>query len=157
MPLKTVILQEQLQELKEYIPKKEILTPKVSGGSVGWHVSHSLLVINNVTEALKDSDPKNFKSEFSFWKTVVFLLRKIPRGRARSPKVVLPPEEIEQEFLEEQLSAAQSNIQVIKNVPEKAHFRHPFFKHLNRKETEKFLEIHTEHHLKIVREILMKN
>jgi hypothetical protein len=156
MALNTDFLQAQLQEIKEYIPHKEKVIPDVSSASVGWHLSHSLQVINNIFDSLKNSDPEEFKRQFSFWKTAVFLTRKIPRGRARSPKVVLPPENIEANFIQEQLTAAQANILLINNFPKKAHFKHPFFNHLNRNETKKFLEIHTEHHLKIIRDILAK-
>ncbi|GAB2769882.1 hypothetical protein GCM10010465_14430 [Actinomadura fibrosa] len=154
MALKTGALQAQLQELKEYLPKKELTNPKVSSAAVGWHISHILQVINNIFDSLKNSDPEDFKRDFSFWKTAVFMFRKIPRGKARSPKVVLPPDDIEMEFLQQQMEEAQANILLINNFPKKAHFAHPFFNHLNRNETKKFLEIHTEHHLKIIRDIL---
>lgn len=81
------------------------------------------------------------------------LLRKIPRGKAKSPSVVRPPKNINVDFLQQQLEQAEANILLINKFQKKAFFRHPFFKHLKRDETKKFLEIHTEHHLKIIREI----
>lgn len=153
MTLNIDTLQSQLRELKDFIPEKKVLAPRVSSAPIGWHIAHSLLVINNIFDSLKASAPENYKRSFSFWKATVMLLRKIPRGRARSPKGVLPPEEIETEFLQKQAEQATANILLIENLPKKAFFKHPFFKHLNRDETKKFLEIHTEHHLKIIREI----
>lgn len=153
MTLNIDTLQSQLRELKECIPDKELSDPQVSNAPVGWHIAHSLLVINTIFDSLQASAPEEYKKSFSFWKTTVMLLRKIPRGRARSPRAVLPPEKIETDFLQKQAEQATANILLMENFPKKAFFEHPFFKHLNRDETKKFLEIHTEHHLKIIREI----
>lgn len=146
-------IQSQLQELKDSIPEKELIKPSVSSAPVGWHIAHSLLVINNVFQSLKTSVPEEYRKSFSFWKITVMLLRKIPRGKAKSPSAVRPPEDIDGDFLQEQLKLAQANVLLINDLQQKAFFRHPFFKHLKRDETKKFLEIHTEHHLKIIREI----
>ncbi|SDL13478.1 hypothetical protein SAMN04488034_102396 [Salinimicrobium catena] len=156
MALNLDLIQAQLNEMKEYISEKDIKNSSVSSAPVEWHLSHSLKVINNIISSLESSDPGNFKKEFSFWKVVIFLTRKIPRGRARSPKAVLPPEDITLEHLKGEWSKAKQNVSLINSFPGKAHFEHPYFKHLDRNQTKKFLEIHTEHHLKIIREILEK-
>lgn len=154
MALNLNLLQAQLNEMKQYISEKDVKSPSVSSAPVDWHLSHSLKVINNIITSLESSDPKDFKKEFSFWKIFIFLTRKIPRGKARSPKVVLPPEEITEEHLEKEWTRAKQNVGLINSFPKKAHFKHPYFKHLDRDQSKTFLEIHTEHHLKIVRDIL---
>ena len=154
MTLNLNFLQAQLNEMKQYIYKKDASNPSVSSAPVAWHLSHSLKVINNIINSLESSRPEEFKKEFSFSRLVIFLTRNIPRGKARSPKVVLPPEVIKVEDLEKEIIEAQKNICLLNTFPLKAHFKHPYFKHLNRNQTKKFLEIHTEHHLKIMREIL---
>lgn len=154
MALKLNLLHAQLNEMKQYISQKDTLHPAVSSAPVKWHISHSLKVINNIINSLESSNPEDFKKEFSFLRVFIFLTRKIPRGKARSPKVVLPPEEITLEHLETEWSKAKQNVSLINFFPEKAHFKHPYFKHLNRNQTKTFLEIHTEHHLKIIRDIL---
>lgn len=144
----------KLQEIGKHIPHKELKNPEVSSATIGWHLDHSLKVINNVSKALKKSDPEKYKGSFSFWKNLVLLSGRIPRGKARSPKSVLPPDLIEREDLQAQLKEAEKNISKYHELPGEAHFKHPFFKNLKRDETRRFLEIHTEHHLKIVREII---
>ncbi|MFN8364825.1 MAG: hypothetical protein U0T78_06125 [Cloacibacterium normanense] len=39
---------------------------------------------------------------------------------------------------------------MIKNLPSQSYIEHPYFGHLDVKQTLKFLKIHTQHHLKIV-------
>lgn len=156
MALNLNLLQAQLNEMKQYISEKDVKKPSVSSAPVDWHLSHSLKVINNIITNLESSDPEDFKKEFSFWKILIFLTRKIPRGRARSPKVVLPPDEITVKDLENEWRKAKQNVHLLNTFPRKAHFEHPYFKHLDRNQTKTFLEIHTEHHLKIIREILEK-
>lgn len=156
MALNLNLLQAQLNEMKQYISQKDISKPAISSAPVDWHLSHSLKVINNIITSLESSSPEDYKKEFSFSRLFIFLTRKIPRGKARSPKVVLPPENVTVEHLESEWTKAKQKVGLLNSFHKKAHFKHPYFKHLDRDQTKVFLEIHTEHHLKIIRDILKK-
>lgn len=147
-------LLRQLGEMQDYIESRDYKNPAVSKATVGWHLSHNLKVISNVIDALKASDPEDYKSTFSLKKTMVFLTGRIPRGVAKSPKVVLPPDVIEKKDLIFQLEKTRQNLLDFDSLPKNANFQHPYFSKLNKKETKKFLEIHTRHHLKIIKDIL---
>jgi hypothetical protein len=55
---------------------------------------------------------------------------------------------------QESLKNTYQAITYLKDCEENQYFMHPFFGQLNKKQTIKFLAIHTEHHLKIIRDIL---
>ncbi len=144
-----------LKEIGTHIPNYDKNNPKVTETSVGWHLEHILLVITNVLKAVEISDPKQYKWEFNFSRLMIFFTGKIPRGRAKAPKHVQPnPEHITQEALQGHLADAYAKLALVPNFQPKQHFQHPFFKHLDLKSTLQFLYIHTEHHLKIVRDML---
>ena len=144
----------QLGEMEKNIPNMAILEPAVSQASVGWHLAHGLKVILSVLHGLEVSDPDLYLKTFSWKKELVYLTGKIPRGKARAPKKVIPEDNISEEKLQEQIATARKKISEIKELPKYAFFEHPYFGHIKRDETEKFLVIHTEHHLKIIRDIL---
>lgn len=127
---------------------------KVSKVNVGWHLDHSLKVINGVFKVLKNSNSSEYKKEFNKLRFVVFLIGRFPRGRAKSPKRVFPPEIVVKEDVESQLNLAIENVKLISSIKENQYFTHPLFKQLNKKQTLKFLRLHTNHHLKIVKDIL---
>lgn len=128
----------------------------VSAKNAAWHLDHSLKVINSVCEALKASDPDNYKSTFSFIKFYIFLRGSIPRGKATAPKSVVSNDEILKSAIESQLAMAKINLREIKNLPANSHFQHPYFGKLSLKKSQRFLAIHTNHHLAIVNDILKK-
>lgn len=128
----------------------------VSAKNVAWHLDHSLKVINSVCNALKTSNPLDYKSTFSFIKFYIFLRGSIPRGRATAPKSVVSNDEILKSAIESQLTSAKINLQEIKNLPANSHFKHPYFGKLSLKKSQRFLAIHTNHHLAIVNDILKK-
>ena len=148
------ILQRQLEEMQNYIDDRDIKNPAVSKASVGWHLAHNLKVFNSIFERLRASKPQDYKPEFSLKKRIVFLTGTIPRGKASAPKSVLPGEQVQKETLFAQLEEARLNLHSFESLDEKVNFYHPYFSYLNKKETEKFLKIHTKHHLKIIRDIL---
>ena len=80
--------------------------------------------------------------------------RYIPRGKGKAPKIVMPTDDIKEEQLRDQLSLARKNIDDISSINGNATFKHPYFGVLNKKQTIKFVEVHTKHHLKIMRDIL---
>jgi hypothetical protein len=143
-----------LHKLATYIPDHNQFNQAVSEVAVGWHIEHSLLVIKQITATVAQSEPKLYKSKFNVKRFFVFLTKTIPRGKAKAPKVVIPVDEITIETLQESLKNTYQAITYLKDCEENQYFMHPFFGQLNKKQTIQFLAIHTEHHLKIVRDIL---
>ena len=82
-----------------------------------------------------------------FWRGV------IPRGKVGAPKLVTPGE-ITQETLQAHIALCRQRLVELEQVGEGHYFTHPFFGDLKKRETIPFLFIHTEHHLKIIREML---
>lgn len=151
--MNTKILHSQLNEIGSFIERKDVSNPEISKASVGWHLAHIIKVFSTVCDAMKHSNPANYQKTFNFKKTLVFLMGKIPRGKAKAPKSVLPEEKIEIRELERQLHEAKQKLYTFMELDKNANFPHPYFNQLNKKETQRFLEIHNEHHLKIVRDI----
>jgi hypothetical protein len=143
-----------LLQLENHIPNLEKTNPKVSNSTVGWQIDHCLLVINGIIGQLEISNPSKFQPKWNFPKFMVFTTGKIPRGKAKAPKVVIPIQVATHEELITKLAAAKNNVLKLDTFSENQFFNHPFFKDLNVKQTKRFLTIHTKHHLKIIEDIL---
>lgn len=143
-----------LLQLENHIPNLEKTNSKVSNSTIGWQIDHCLLVINGVVSQLEISNPEDFKSKFNLNKLIVFITGKIPRGKIRAPKLVTPVEVATIEDLKSKIEIAKNNVLKLTSLHKNSHFKHPFLSNLNVKQTEKFLAIHTKHHLKIIEDIL---
>jgi len=146
-------LTKYLNRFEKVIPQFEEKNLLVSKSSVGWQIDHSLKVINGIISQLKTSSNSK-KPKRTLLGKFCLLTRYIPRGRGKAPKVVLPPEVIKLKDLLEQLELARLNITDYPKIDAKATFKHPYFGILNKTSTFKFLEVHTNHHLKIIDDIL---
>lgn len=147
-------LRMQLSQIEAFIPHFRVVNASVSKVSVGWQLDHSLKVINGVLNTMAHSNPKHYNRNFNLRRIILFSLNYIPRGKAKSPKIVLPPETILKEDLEKQLHTAKRLIDGIGTLDEAHHFKHFIFGTLSKKQTLRFLRLHTHHHLKIVQDIL---
>ena len=149
-------LEQKVEELSSFIPKQSASAAQVSNQSVGWHIDHCFKVIAQVEGALSQTDPNKFKKPgFQLWKAIVMTTGYIPRGKVKAPKVVRPEvEEFTEEALRNQEKAARKLIDGASGVPAKAYFEHPIFGHIARDEAQRFLAVHTHHHLKIIKDIL---
>jgi len=145
------MLDKEFSIIKEYIDHQEEKNLKISKANVGWHLDHSLKVINSVFEVLESSNSDDYKKKFNGLRLFTFTLGFFPRGKAKSPKRVLPPEIILKEGIETQLEKAIINIETMNSFDKNQFFTHPLF---NKKQTLKFLRLHTNHHLKIVKDIV---
>jgi hypothetical protein len=85
---------------------------------------------------------------------ILDVLQKIPRGKAKAPKVVQPEGDITRESLQLHLEKVHQNLENWENLDPNCYFFHPYFGNLNKKATEKFLKLHTLHHLHIIEDIL---
>jgi len=144
-----------LDKLHSHISDFEKTNPLVSTSTIGWQIEHSFLVINTVVVQIKESNPKDYKWKFNKNRLLIqTLLRKIPRGKVRAPKVVQPIEEINLEHLKRHLQVTKDNVAALELLETQNYFPHPFMGDLNLKTTIDFLGLHTKHHLKIIEDIL---
>lgn len=143
-----------LDQLSFYISSSEEYNPKVSKRAVDWHLNHTIKSMNSICIALMDSNPENYRPRFGLVKSLILLTGYIPRGRGRSPKPFDNKENTPADKLREMLNEAEKNYRKIDNLPANSHFSHPYFGHLNLKQSKNFIRIHSHHHLKIIRDIL---
>lgn len=147
-------LEQLLQQLQNHIPNHEKSNLAVSKSTVGWQIDHSLLVINNVIDQLRNSNPENYKWKFKGIRIYIQIINKIPRGKVRVPKSVTPIDVATIQELATILELAKKNITELKMLCPNCYFTHPFFGDLNIKSAIWFLKLHTKHHLKIIEDIL---
>jgi hypothetical protein len=147
-------LDAMLVQLYRSVPDFTVIDLDVSKGSVGWHISHTALVANGVITALNNSNPATYRAVFNWKRSYIFLMGKIPRNKIQSPASVIPPQLITESTLRSQLIEMQQSLASLDNIAPAYYFNHPFLGHLNKKQTIRFLEIHTQHHLNIIKDIL---
>lgn len=147
-------LESLLTDLEKAIPHTLKLKNEVSASNVGWHLEHSLLTLDKITASMENSNPSDYKQKFSLVRLIVFTLKKIPRGKAKSPTSVQPSIQYSSESLINHLAQTRQSIQVLQSMPKDKFFDHPVFNHLQVKQAIRFLEIHTKHHLDIIHDII---
>jgi hypothetical protein len=147
-------LTKHIAELEKNIQNYHKLKPGISKSNIGWHIEHSLLTIDRVTERLAQTDSRRYKWKPSLIKLIVFASRTIPRGKAKSPDIVRPKAAASTDSLKKHIGETRERLAKLPGIGENQFFEHPYFGHLKRGQAITFLEIHTKHHLKIIREIL---
>ena len=143
-----------LNNLEAQIENYSSLNKTISEGNVGWHIVHSCLVINSVCGAVLKSDASKFIKKFSFKAFLVLLLNSFPRGKAKAPSFTMPSEELSPTSILKSIQAARASIEALSKADKNQYFTHPIFGDLNTGQTFKFLGVHTNHHLKIIKDIL---
>ena len=154
----TIKIENYLSEMEGLVSKHTVLDEKISSANIGWHLEHTLLVLEYSLRALPTSIIADYKPKTSLRKTIILFTRKIPRGIAKAPKGVRPIDEnITEENLHQRLDTVKKLLLAANSLSQNHFFPHPFFGDLRLKTAIRFLEIHTNHHLKIVREIVGKD
>ena len=144
-----------LQKIESNICFSKVSNERISKANVAWHLDHSLKVINSVATVLQKSDA-DYKWNFNLKRDYFLFIKRIPRGKARAPKAVQSFDEITTVSIERQLKTARHLIQEMETMNPKTNFIHPYIGKLNLKQAFIFIAIHTEHHLKIIDDILKK-
>ena len=150
-------LSSVLDQLESKITHFSETNPMVSDATVGWHIEHSLLVIIQIIEAMKNADPSLYQWRFNKKRAIVFFLKSFPRGRAKAPASVLPSSTITPNSLTESFAKARESIKSLDAMAPNHYFTPPFFGQLNIKPSRTFFAIHTNHHLKIINDIIVKD
>lgn len=142
-----------VNQLESYIRDYEKVNLAVSQSSIGWHIDHSLMVINGIVDQLKKSNPEQYKWRLNWNRIFIQSINKIPRGKAKAPKVVQPLEPATIDVLISKLEIAKNSLDALESLNANSYFTHPYFGDLNLKKTLWFLNLHTNHHLKIIKDI----
>jgi len=147
-------LKDQIDLLESLIPKYKDMHTKVSQATVGWHIEHALLSIRRIIQGVKASDASAYKRSYKLNRIIVLGFRIIPRGRAKSPKVVEPEGIINPASLKLSVYKTRQMFGEIDSLTKNQHFSHPFLGILNKRPMRKFLKVHTAHHLRIIKDII---
>jgi len=142
-----------LNSLESYIDRCDKINTEISHENIGWHIAHSCKVINTITQAITQSDPEKANPRFSFKFYFVLLTNNIPRGKAKAPSFVIPAKTITKEEILTDVAQAKESIALLSKVGRGQYFTHPIFGDLKRNKTLTFLAVHTNHHLKIIKDI----
>ena len=103
-------LKTLVNQLESHIVDFEKTSVAISQSSIGWHIDHSLMVINGIIEQLKKSNPENYKWQFNWNRIFIQSINKIPRGKAKAPKVVQPLEPATAALLISKLEIAKNSL-----------------------------------------------
>ncbi len=143
-----------VNKLENNIDSKDVVNKQVSQADVSWHLAHSLKVIHIIIKVLQSSNPADYRWRFNRSRSFVYFINFIPRGKGKAPKAVIPAEVISKDELHKDIATVRQLLEELQHLDAKSNFTHPYFGQLNLKQTQKFLAIHTKHHLKIIEDII---
>jgi hypothetical protein len=146
-------LRNYVTQLEQHLPQLNMLDTNISNADVAWHIAHSLLTVNGIIGALHKSDPSKYSWSFNLTRSYIFASNKINRGKGKAPSVV-QPKSSDLETIQQLLILCRERMDLLDNIPSTHFFHHPYLGNLRKKQTLKFLNIHTHHHLKIIEDIV---
>jgi hypothetical protein len=146
-------IEQQLVQLHTYVNDADKINTSVSIVNVGWHIEHSLLVIIKMISALTASDPAQYKWKFNLARAIVFTINKFPRGKGKAPDAVSPKQTEKTDF-DALFTKTREKIEELKKADPNKFYKHNIFGVLNKKNTFIVLDIHTSHHIQIIKDII---
>jgi hypothetical protein len=143
-----------IAELESKLPLLDRKNESISQATVGWHVEHSLLALIKMISAVEHSNPADYKWKFNIKRIVVLTMGKIPRGRAKVPESVKPAAEMNLANITGLFEKAKQKTELFEKLPRNKFFTHPVFGDVRLRQAERVIVIHTDHHIKIINDIL---
>lgn len=145
------------------IESQDRVVPRISAWSPLQQIAHisksNRWILSSVVAIL--TGRRKFETAGSIKPIGRLVLRSglIPRGVGKAPSVARPDDAISAARLSEELRLQLANmgqidehLEAVKNSQDT--FEHPYFGHLNSRQWIRFVRVHTNHHMKIVSEIL---
>lgn len=129
----------------------------ISTWSIAEQVDHILKVNNSVLNSIEKETSSKVKKPLTFKGKIVLLFGYIPRRKVKAPEHVVPEKKMTEQILTE-LEQTIKRLQDVsaKDLEKTILINHPFIGGMSPKQWIRFLYVHQDHHLKIVRDILKK-
>lgn len=149
-------INKQLDEVEALLGLPDEDNPAVSAWSVYQQLEHILLVKAGIATMIERNQAPSHAKQRSMLAPIILLLGYIPRGKAKSPAEV-SPEGMSQKQMKDLLD--QTRVRYRKMDEMRGRFgagvvgNHPYFGGLSAQQWLRFVEVHTRHHLKIIRDI----
>ncbi len=146
----------QVEKLDKLILEEDVTNTEVSKWSTYKQIEHILLANTGICEFIENGKKPSEEKSRTFFSYLPFTFGFIPRGRAEAPSYVVPAGITQDEIklLLVKYKDQLSRIKVLSNLNSNDVVgNHPYFGGLNRLEWIRFMEIHTNHHLKIIEDI----
>ncbi len=144
---------DSLRELQAQIPHHALLAPRVSASAIGWHIEHVALTVDVFLKGLGRTDQGPYHPRPDPRKLLALWIGWIPRGAVQSPASVRPSAPPDEQALLEHVERTESALGHLPSIPAEAWVKHPVLGPLRRDAVARFIDVHTRHHLKIVRDI----
>jgi len=146
--------ERQIGELRRLASSSHGFAPQVSGWSVGMHIQHCALAMSGILSSLLGCEGPPPERSPNLVGRGVLMTGRIPRGAAQAPAVALPKRDVGQAELIEELARCERLLSSAPEMAENAWFRHFGLGVLRRDQALRFLAVHNDHHLRIIRDIL---
>jgi len=79
-------IDELINQLEANIEFDNLIDLTISKVAIGWHIDHSLKVLNGVVTVLKNSNPEEYQKKFNLMKKINFLARFYSKRKSKSSK-----------------------------------------------------------------------
>lgn len=148
------MLEELLDQLELQVPNYQRMDSRISRVNVGWHLAHSLVTLEKITESLSNSSPIKYSRRINLARAMFLRWGWFPRGFAKAPVEGRPEGPINEKSLQRQIVEAKAIIRELNALNPNHYFTHPYLGDLKLKQAKRFLQIHTRHHLKVIGDII---
>ncbi len=153
-------VQDQLQALRDLLPKADLSAPVVSKWSVGQHIEHltqACAATGMGMERALQEGPKPVAGKPKLAAYILLTFGFIPRGKGKAPAHVIP-HGIDGEALRQALDQESQRLTDLKpHLGELQgsgwRLKHPIFGPLSPYQWLRFTEIHIQHHRKLIADI----
>ncbi|MDA0752462.1 MAG: DUF1569 domain-containing protein [Bacteroidetes bacterium] len=146
-------LLERLNQVAEFLPHASLRNEHISRWSIGQQAEHVIRATSAFTvQILRNRKPDGSGVQKPI--TAQLLAHgMIPRGVADAPEATLPQLSTSPEELETLLLKARKRVSRLVEVHPESVANHPYLGEMDRDEIFRFMVIHLDHHLAIMREI----
>lgn len=150
-----MILSNEISELESYLDNLRLISTDVSTVDVGWHIDHVLRANVVICYQLIQSDNETPKRNYNLHKARISLTKSIPRGKKETHPSVSSAKEVTIQDVQRRLKTLKALLPKLEDCHPENGFVHQAIGWMNLEWSKKFMQIHTEHHLKIIRDIFM--